>query len=199
MSELLAGVSLLEVSAVVFAVAYLVLAIGQIVWCWPAAIVSVTLSFVLFYDAKLYMETALQVFYLAMGVYGWFQWVRGGRSGDGVAVQWWTWRKHAAALGTIALLSAAFGAVLDRTTDAALPYADSFTTVAAVAATYMVAKKVIENWIYWFVIDTVSVYLYFDRDLPLYAALFVFYLVLIVIGYRAWLADWRSQADPAHG
>ena len=76
--------------------------------------------------------------------------------------------------------------------DAAFPYLDSFTTVAAVVTTYMVAKKVLENWIYWFVIDSVSVYLYAARELPLYAALFVFYLVLIVIGFRQWLADWRE-------
>ena len=195
----MAGVSLLEVAAVLFAIAYLLLAIRQIVWCWPAALVSVALSLVLFYDAKLYMEAALQVFYFGMGVYGWHQWIRGGSSGERVAVKWWSWRAHANAIAMIVVISLGFGAVLSRMTDAALPYADSFTTVAAVVTTYMVARKVIENWIYWFVIDAVSIYLYLARGLPLYAFLFVFYLLLIVVGFRAWLADWQSRTEPVHG
>lgn len=195
LAGLIAGMSLVELTAVAFAVAYLVLAVRQIIWCWPAALVSVALSLLLFYDARLYMEALLQVFYFAMGIYGWQQWVRGGEAHEGVAVHWWDARAHAFALVVIAAASAAFGAVLSARTDAALPYADSFTTVAAVIATFMVARKVIENWIYWFVIDSVSIYLYWQRGLPLYALLFVLYLVLIVVGFRAWLVD--SRADEA--
>jgi len=197
LAGVLAAMSALELAAVVFAVAYLVLAVRQIIWCWPAALVSVALSLVLFYDARLYMESLLQVFYFAMGVYGWQQWARGGESGHGVAVRWWDPRAHALAVAAIVAASAAFGALLAARTDAALPYADSFTTVAAVIATFMVAKKVIENWIYWFVIDSVSIYLYWQRGLPLYALLFVLYLVLIVIGFRAWLGDWRAAEATA--
>lgn len=76
-------------------------------------------------------------------------------------------------------------------TDAAFPYVDSFTTVAAVVTTYMVARKILENWGYWFVIDGISVYLYISRELYLTALLFVFYLVLIVIGFRAWWRDYQ--------
>ena len=187
--------TLVELVAVVFAVAYLVLAVRQNVWCWPAALVSVVLSLVLFWDARLVMETVLQIFYFAMGVYGWRQWLAGGATGTGVRVHWWPVGRHAVALGLIAILTAAFGMLL-TSTDAALPYVDSFTTVGAIVATFMVARKVIENWIYWFVIDSVSIYVYWQRELPLYALLFVFYLVLIVLGYRAWLADWRAHAGP---
>jgi nicotinamide mononucleotide transporter len=77
-------------------------------------------------------------------------------------------------------------------TDAAFPYFDSFTTVAAIVTTYMVARKVLENWLYWFVIDSISVYLYLARGLTLTALLFVLYLVLIVIGWRRWWLDWRA-------
>ena len=76
-------------------------------------------------------------------------------------------------------------------TDAAFPYADSFTTVAAIVTTYMVARKVLENWVYWFVIDSVSVYLYASRGLYLTTLLFLSYLVLIVIGFRTWLREYR--------
>ena len=74
-----------------------------------------------------------------------------------------------------------------------MPYLDSFTTVAALVSTYMVARKILENWIYWFVIDAVSVYLYGLRDLYLTAALYVLYLVMIVIGFRRWWRDWQIQ------
>jgi nicotinamide mononucleotide transporter len=178
----------LEIASVVFALAYLLLAIRQSVWCWPAAIVSVALALVVFFDAKLYMESVLQVYYLAMAVYGWWQWLEGGAEHSGVEVHWWSPLTHVLAIGLVLLLSAGFGVVLTHT-DEAYPFFDSFTTVAAVLTTYMVAKKVIENWIYWFVIDTILVYLYFQRGLEWYAALYALYLVLIVIGFRSW---WRS-------
>jgi len=76
--------------------------------------------------------------------------------------------------------------ILDNYTDAALPFFDALTTWGAVVATYMVAKKLIENWIYWFVIDFISVFLFLSRDLFLTALLFAGYLVIIIFGYRAW-------------
>lgn len=196
MTDWFAGISALEGWAVLFAIAYLVLAIRQSQWCWPAALVSVFLSLVLFADARLYMESALQLFYAAMAVYGWHQWRHGGRDRQGVAIGTWSPRRHAVVIGATLVASAAFGFVLSAS-DAALPYLDSFTTVAAIVTTYMVAKKVLENWVYWFIIDALSVYLYVSRGLPLYAALFVFYLVLIVIGYRRWLRDYRDQVPAA--
>jgi len=183
----------LELVAVLLAVLYLVLVIRENVWCWPAALGGTLLSLIVFVDAKLYMESALQVFYAAMALYGWQQWLRGGDRGEGVAIGVWPWHRHALAVGAILALTWACGAVLAARTDAALPYLDSFTTIAALVTTYMVAKKVLENWIYWFVIDSVSVYLYVSRELFLFAALFVGYLVLIVIGYRAWVRQWRTE------
>jgi nicotinamide mononucleotide transporter len=204
MSELIASLSWIETGAVAFALAYLVLAIRQSQLCWPAAMISVALSLVLFYDARLYMEAALQVFYFAIAIYGWYQWRLGGTGHTGVAITLWSARTHAVVIVAVIALSASFGAALAARTDAALPYADSFTTIGALVATYMVARKVLENWIYWFVLDSVSVFVYVARELYLYAALFVLYLVLIVIGYRRWRADWRAAqsreggAEPRH-
>jgi nicotinamide mononucleotide transporter len=183
----------LELAAVVLAVLYLVLVIRENVWCWPAALAGTLLSLVVFVDARLYMESALQVFYAAMALYGWRQWLRGGERGEGVAIGIWPWHRHALAIGAILALTWVFGAILTARTDAALPYLDSFTTIAALVTTYMVAKKVLENWIYWFVIDALSIYLYVSRELYLFAALFAGYLVLIVIGYRAWSRQLRRQ------
>jgi nicotinamide mononucleotide transporter len=197
-SAVLAALSPLEAAAVVFGVLYLVLAIRQNILCWPAALIGVLLSLVLFWQARLYMEALLQIFYAAMAFYGWQQW-RGGSARvleSALPVSTWPPRAHALAIGGTVAASLAIGAALART-DAAFPYLDSFTSVAAIVTTYMVAKKILENWIYWFVIDSIGVYLYTARGLYLYAALFVLYLVLVVLGYVRWLRDWREQPAPA--
>jgi nicotinamide mononucleotide transporter len=193
-----AAMSPLEMAAVAFGVLYLVLAIRQNILCWPAALIGVLLSLVLFWDARLYMEAGLQIFYAAMAFYGWQQWRAGAsrRLESNLPVSTWPLRTHALAIAGTLAASAAIGTALART-DAAFPYLDTFTSIAAIVTTYMVARKILENWIYWLVIDAIGVYLYTARGLYLYAALFVLYLVLVVLGYFRWLRDWRAQAAPA--
>lgn len=183
----------LEVTAVVLAVGYLVLAIRQNIWCWLCAGVSTSIYMYLFVEAKLYMESLLNGFYLAMAIYGWWVWMNGGRDRPDLPVTTWPLRLHGAAIGLIAVSTAITGFLLARHTDAAFPYADSLTTFGAVWATFLVARKVLENWWYWFVIDGISVVIYWLRDLPLTALLFVFYLVLIPIGLWKWTQSWRTQ------
>lgn len=188
----LQNVSTAEACAVALAVAYLILAIRQNVLCWLAAFVSSLIYLAVFYTARLYMESALQVFYAAMAVYGYWQWTRGGAGSTGLSITVWSLRQHANALALIFAASLSFGFLVSRT-DAAFPYVDSFTTVAAIVTTYMVARKVLENWLYWFVIDSVSIYVYLERGLALTALLFVVYLVLIVVGWRRWWLAWRAS------
>jgi nicotinamide mononucleotide transporter len=188
--------SAIEAAAVALAIAYLVLAIRQILACWYAAFASSLIYLWIFFDARLYMESALQIFYAAMAVYGWYQWRYGGAEHAGIPISIWRPGQHARAIAGVLVLAAASGWML-TSTDAAFPYLDSFTTIAAIVATWMVAKKVLENWIYWFVIDGVSVYLYTARDLYLTAGLFLLYLVLVVVGFRAWLNDWRTRGAAA--
>ena len=175
-----------ELLAVALAVAYLMLAIRQNIWCWAAAAVSTLIYLFIMYEARLYMESALQVFYLGMAAYGWYEWKHGGADHGELEVSYWPWKRHLAAITVVFVLVFASGELLPRFRAAALPFADAFTTWAAVVATYMVARKILENWIYWFVIDAVSVYLYLSRELYFTAALFVAYLVMIVFGDRSW-------------
>jgi nicotinamide mononucleotide transporter len=189
------AISPLEAASVVFGVLYLLLAIRENIWCWGAGLVGVLLSFVLFWDARLYMEALLQVFYAVMSVYGWYEWRYGGGRKLGVPIQVWSRRTHLAALAGVAVLTAALGAYLRAYTNEAMPFVDSFTTIGALLTTYMVAKKVLENWVYWFVIDAVSAVMYGMRGLYLYAALFAVYLVLVVVGFKAWSREWRSEQE----
>ncbi|MFT5140102.1 MAG: nicotinamide mononucleotide transporter [Lysobacterales bacterium] len=182
-----------EVLAVILAVAYLVLAIRQIIWCWVAAAASTIIYLFLMYKANLYMESALQVFYLLMAGYGWFQWRKHSEPGADLKVTTWPLYKHLVAVSIILLLMFFSGNLLTNYTDAALPHLDSFTTWGAVVATYMVTRKILENWLYWFVIDAVSVGLYTSRGLYLTAILFTVYLVMIVFGYRNWRASMKEN------
>jgi len=183
----LRSLSVAEIVAVASALAYLLLAIRRNIWCWFFAAVSTTIYVVLFIQAKLYMESLLNIFYLAMAVYGWYAWrYGGGRKAEELPITSWPLSVHAAALLVILAASATTGWILDTYTDAAFPYADSATTIAAIWTTFLVARKVLENWWYWLVIDSISIYLYWSRDLPLTALLFVLYVALIPVGLAAW-------------
>ena len=184
----------LELIAVVAAVAYLLLAIRQNIWCWLCAGISTAIYVYLFYDAKLYMESALNLFYLGMAVYGWVVWYLG-RSGDEeLPVSVWKRDVHALAVVAIVAVSMLSGYLLATYSDAAYPYVDSMTTFAAIWATFLVARKVLENWWYWLVIDAASIVIYWFRDLQLTALLFVAYVVMIPFGMIAWRRSWREQA-----
>ena len=181
-----------EALAVALAIAYLVLAIRENRFCWPAGIGSSLLYLGVFYDAGLYMQSALQLFYVAMGGYGWWVWRPDSR--EPLTIHRWPWRWHAVAITVIALLSASSGWLLAHYSAATSPYLDSFVTWSAVLTTWMVARKLLENWLYWFVIDGVSLALALRSGLHLTAGLFTLYLVLVVIGWRAWFANWRRLA-----
>jgi nicotinamide mononucleotide transporter len=183
-----------EALAVVLAVAYLLLAIRQNIWCWAAAAISTSLYLFIMYDSKLYMQSLLQLYYLAMAAYGWYNWRRPQAAGGELAVTVWPLRYHAFAVGAVLLLVMVSAGLLQRYSDGALPYLDAFTAWGAVVTTFMVARKVLENWLYWFVIDSVSIGLYLDRELYFTAALFAAYLVLVVVGYRSWRASMPAQA-----
>ena len=183
-----------ELLAVSLALAYLVLAIRQNILCWPCAIGSAGIYIVLMALAGLYMESALQVFYIGMAAYGWYCWSRGGDGSGSLPITDWPPAFHLGPVLLIVLGSASSGFLLLRYTDAAHPYLDSFTTWGSIVTTWLVARKILQNWHYWFVIDSVSVYLFVSRGLWMTAALFVFYLILIVLGYRAW----RRSCEPMH-
>jgi nicotinamide mononucleotide transporter len=174
-----------EIIAAALAVVYLLLAIRQRLECWAAAFVSSCLYVWVLFGAHLYMESVLNAFYAAMAVYGFWQWQQG-RGGTALAVCRWPIARHvAAALGVIAL-SVISSYYLRRFTPAAWPFVDSMVTWSSVFATFLVARKVYENWYWWLVIDSASLCLYSARGLYLTMLLFGLYLVLIVIGMRQW-------------
>jgi nicotinamide mononucleotide transporter len=177
--------SWIELLAAGLAVAYLLLAIGQHLSCWLTAFISSALYVWVFFSARLYMESVLNVYYAAMAVYGFWQWQHG-RRGGALAVNRWPISRHVlAALGMVAMSLVSYF-FLRRYTPAAWPFVDSMVAWSSVFATFLVARKVYENWHWWLLIDSVSVYLSYTRHLYATMLLFGLYLILIVIGMREW-------------
>lgn len=183
----------LETLAVALGISYLLLAMCENSLCWYCAFFSTAIYVYIFGDVSLYMESALNVYYMGMAVYGWLQWQKGGANHSGVEIVRWTAKHHIICILVILIASVISGYLLSVNTDARLPYLDSFTTWASVLTTVMVARKVLENWLYWIVINSVSIYLYIDRDLDQTAAMFTLYLVLSVLGYVVWKKNYVLQ------
>ncbi len=182
-----------EATAVVLGVAYLLLAMRENALCWYAAFGSTAIYLLLFWHVGLVMESLLQLYYLGMAAYGLRHWRRGGDRGNSLPISRWTPQRHLLVILCIVASAGLIGFVLSRFTDAALPYLDSFTTVGAVVTTWMVAHKVLENWLYWFVIDAMSMWLYIDRGLYLTAVLFAVYLVIVIFGFMEWRKHYQTQ------
>lgn len=198
MSLVSAGAPLvsLEDIAAVLAVAYLVLAIRQHLSCWIAAFVSSCLYVWVLFFAQLYMESLLNIFYAIMAVYGFWQWRRGAQ-GAALRVVRWSAPRHAVGLVGVLALSILTGYFLRRFTIAAWPFVDSVIAWSSVFATFLVARKVYENWYWWLIIDSAALYVYFTRHLYPTMLLFGLYLILIVIGMRTWHRDLARQDHAA--
>jgi nicotinamide mononucleotide transporter len=195
---LVSQLSMWETGAVSLAIAYLLLATRENIICWYCAFVSTVIYTALFWQVSLLMESALNIYYMGMAVYGWHQWRSGGQGHHGVVIRTLCRRRHLQILMLIATLTVISGYALSNATQAAWPYVDSFTTWASVITTIMVAKKILENWLYWFVIDSVSIPLYIERGLHLTAILFAAYLVIVVIGYLTWRKHYIEDGNTRH-
>lgn len=175
--------SFVESIAVFFSVLYVILVSREIIWCWAAAFISVSLYIYICFTAKLYPETGLQIFYLLMAGVGFYMWNKDNKE----EIKEWTELKHLGIIFLGIILTFFMGFYFTIYTDSVMPIADSFTTIFSLIATYMVVKKVLGNWLYWIVIDLVSVYLYFNRDLHLTSLLFIVYTIIAVFGYFSWV------------
>jgi nicotinamide mononucleotide transporter len=175
-----------ELSAIVLALAYVVLAIRRSLWCWPCAFLSSGIYVALMLQQRLYMQVALNAFYVAMAVYGFIEWRRH-RTEEKLSLVRWPARTHFAALLGIAAVAAVAGWLLASRSDASSPYLDSFFTVGSVVATWMVTRRVVETWAYWVALDALEAYICFAIGLRPTALLYVIYVAIAAHGYISWL------------
>lgn len=183
----------LEYSAVAFNIAYVLLAAKENILCWPMGIIGSGLSIWLFIESKIYAEAFLFAYYVLMGVYGWWAWSKGmNRSGD-LMIRTLPVKTHLLILLVGYGFTALIYFLLKTFTDAQLPLLDSFTTGFSFLATWMVAKRILENWIYWICIDALTIYLYLSRDLHIYALLSLAFTFMAVYGFFKWKNDFQNQ------
>ena len=179
-----------EIIAAALGFVAIFLQIRQNVWYWFVSIVMVSMYIYIYIDAKLYADMSLQVYYLVISFYGWYLWLFGKRSKDHRVPLPVSTTAHRLVLLTISVtLFFLMAWFLKYYTDSDLPYWDSFTTALSFVATWMLAKKKIENWLIWIVVDAVSVGIYIHKELYPTAVLFFFLTILAVVGYRQWKKD----------
>lgn len=176
----------LEIAATVFGLASVYLTTRQSIWCWPTGLVMVSLYVVIFFHAKLYSDTLLQVVYIFVQFYGWFHWRRGGGPGSGLAVSRLTPAGMAAWVLVSILGAAVLGSVMAWKTDAAFPYADAAIASMSLVAQWLMARKVLENWHFWIAVDVLAIVVYLGKDLYLTTGLYAVFLGLCVYGLREW-------------
>ncbi|ADG93672.1 nicotinamide mononucleotide transporter PnuC [Arcobacter nitrofigilis DSM 7299] len=180
-----------EAIAMLLAIAYILLAIRQSLWCWPAAFISTLIYTILFFNVSLLMDSFLNAYYLIMAIYGWYSWKYGGKVEEKeLEVTTYGLNNNIKIICLLILISLGVGYIMANYTTASFAYTDSFTTVFALFATYMLAKKVLENWLYWIVIDAISIYIYIQKGLNLTAILFVIYTILAFIAYKKWKEEY---------
>ncbi|MFK7810162.1 MAG: nicotinamide riboside transporter PnuC [Saprospiraceae bacterium] len=182
---------LLQWLAFVLSIIYVILAAKENPLCWPIGLVSVIITFVVYVDpaVRLYSEATLQVYYMVMSVYGWMVWTKSkgenAESKNTVPIRYWSVKEHGAAIAVGLALLFLLGSFWSWM-GGALPYVDAFTTSFSIIATYMVTQKIIENWIYFIVVDLISIFMNWERGLYLFALLFAIYCIIAVFGYIAW-------------
>jgi len=182
----------IEVLGAISGLIYLYFSIRQIIWLWPLGIVTSVLYVFVFFKARFYADMSLQVYYFFISIYGWYHWLYGSGKKNrddqipvaGISLKMWL------ILVAISLvLTVISGYVLDNYTDSPMPYLDAFTTSASIVATWMLARKIIENWLFWIVIDAVSTGMYIYKGLYPTVILFLVYTFMAFIGYRQWKQD----------
>lgn len=173
--------------------------IRQNLWAWPLGVAYVVVSVTVLAEARLYANLTLHlVGFLPMNLYGWYYWLKGRAPDESVLPVTYSSRR----LTLVLLAVCAAGTVLLGTgfalyTDAALPYWDNALFVGSLVAMWLTARKKIENWVFWFVIDVVSVGVYWIQGLPLYATLYFVYLAMAVMGWRSWQRSMVLRNTPA--
>jgi nicotinamide mononucleotide transporter len=198
-ADLLRGIAAsltpLEGIAVAFGLLSVWLSTRENIWSWPTALVNVGLFTVVFYRARLYADTGLQVIYFLLSLYGWYQWKFGGENRTELRVSRLTPRL-ALALGALgAAGSLALGTLLQRQTDASLPFLDSTLSVFSLIAQWMMTRKILENWALWIALDVVYVWMFVAlKSLHFTAFQYAVFLVLAAMGLR----DWKRSYDRHH-
>lgn len=180
----------LEIAAALLGVINVTLVVRRSTWNYPFGIAMVSLYFFVFWDAKLYSDALLQIFFLLIQVYGWWAWFHAEHLDHGVAVEWMPWSARVRWLGGTVVCTLLWGAGMARFTDAAAPFADAAIAGLSVAAQILQSLRRVESWVLWIAVDVLAIGLFAWRGLLVTSALYTLFLILATIG----LFEWRQKA-----
>ena len=169
-----------------FGVVSVFLSVRENIWSWPTALVNVSLYFVLFYESGLYSDMGLQVVYFGLSVYGWYEWLYGGKGRTALRVSRTPPRVWAALALIAVVLWGTLGRLTSRLPGVSLPYLDAATTTSSLVGQWMMTRKLLENWLLWVVVDIVYIGMFIFKGLYLTAFNYAIYLVLALMGYITW-------------
>lgn len=180
--------TILDFVKVILGLTYLYLEYKARASMWIVSVFMPVIGMVLFFNKGLYADCAINLYYLAMAVYGWYTWTHGSgpRSSQPVKITHVPLVTALYLLGTWVVTWGVTGLVLTGFTDSTVPWLDSFTTSLSIVGTYMLARKYLEQWGVWLIVDSVYVYLYFIKGIYFSGALYCFYTVMAVAGYSKW-------------
>ncbi len=175
-----------ELLAVVFGIAYVLLAAKESLWTWFFAFIGTLIYTILFWNSALLSSSLLNFYYMGMAIYGFILWRNGGKNGEELEITGWPVKKNISMIISGLLIATALGYLSDTYTDAKFAYLDTFVMVFSVLATWMLANKVLENWLYWMVIDSAAIVLYWQSGYLATIVLFTLYILLAFYGYSSW-------------
>jgi len=183
----------IEIAAVLITALSVYLSVKENIWSWPTAIAGVLLFVAVFFHSKLYADMSLQFIYAVISIYGWYEWLHGGSNRTQLKVS--SAPVATLVIGSIitAIAILPIGYMFQRYTDASLPFADSSLVAFSLFAQFLMAKKYIENWYFWILVDVFYVPLYSYKQLYPTAALYLAFIPLCVAG----LMEWRKSMAAA--
>lgn len=177
---------ILEITGVIFNLLYLFFIIKEKKICWIFGIIGSLLSIALFYKTKLYSESILYIYYVIIGAYGYYLWDKKDKHNEEIKITTWSFLSHIYVFVIGTVLAITLGYCFENYTDAKNAYLDAFTTIFSFLASYLEAKKVLSSWIFWIILNGLSVYLYNLRALDLYSVLAIIYFISSFFGLYSW-------------
>lgn len=184
-----------EVAASLLGITYVILATRESVWCWPFAFISTLIYTVLFWEGQLPMQALLNFYYMGMAIYGFLLWRRHNNAESDLHISHWPMRNHLVFIITGSLLSFAVGTYMESIEASVAPYLDATVMVFAVFNTWLMAQKVLENWLYWMVIDSAAILLFIQTGYYATIVMMIVYIILAFIGFAAWKKNYHNQSS----
>lgn len=188
----LLALSAWEVTAALLGMAYVILAARESQWCWPMAFISTFIYTVLFWEGQLPMQALLNFYYMGMAIYGFVLWRQHLQKNDELVIHSWSLNANLLFIVTGIVISFLVAYYLDKNQASQRPYLDAGITVFSVMNTWLMARKVLQNWLYWIIIDAASVVLYFQTGYYATVVLFSIYTLLAVVGFANWIKLYRQ-------